>query len=537
MMETNHLVQIRSHASTPKAGNALDPIDDSSDLVRHAHGLVACGALREAIRLLERRIGEVENLGPGAAWGVAGLLLALAHALLGFEEDAQEWLGRAHRHALAHRGSEALSWIGAMHVLLAYLAGDDVLAIRLGNQHLLSSPKSTDCAPRAALIAVMGRAYLRLAQLSKAQLCVAALGRLEAGDELALHLRFSLEAELELARMIRDAACSRAHVLYVDDLNRDSVERGASVERAVELFECAAHHAQRWPVLGEIAAIGARRARLLEHGAPAREAHDWQALERFTRFLAEQGLVAAHFEVVLQVGVTHLVRGAPLAARRCLFGPSQRAMEEPCWGFAADALYYGANACASAGDSAGAARRLLTYLERLRSRHLLRAVLPPPQIDPQAAQAPLLAVATRTSDLDDVLVARITALVRDDPSQPLSSDGLAVLFGVSRRTLQYRFRRATGKTPKEFITALRVEHARVLLARQSSLAPEVSRGALERVAGVVGFTTYRAFNRAFRTICAQTPAEYITQVGGAPDAQENAPALKQLSAGASETLP
>lgn len=120
----------------------------------------------------------------------------------------------------------------------------------------------------------------------------------------------------------------------------------------------------------------------------------------------------------------------------------------------------------------GALVQLEEFMARIRMHHLSRVAVPPPNLAGQSSALALVASRPKSTEIDD----------------------LAIVFGVSRRTLQYRFRRATGKTPKEFVTALRVEHAHELLAGRSVW----QRADLEKLASATGFANYRTFVRAYR---------------------------------------
>lgn len=77
-----------------------------------------------------------------------------------------------------------------------------------------------------------------------------------------------------------------------------------------------------------------------------------------------------------------------------------------------------------------------------------------------------------------------------DPGRGYSLDDLARRAGVSTRTLTRQFKAATGTTVKAYQTALRLEHARALLADRSITIDEVA----ERC----GFTDGRHLRRLWR---------------------------------------
>lgn len=88
----------------------------------------------------------------------------------------------------------------------------------------------------------------------------------------------------------------------------------------------------------------------------------------------------------------------------------------------------------------------------------------------------------------------LVSWVVENPSADLSVGALAERVGTSERTFQRRFRREVGRTPSEFVRAVRVEAARRWL--------EETDWPLKRVAERSGFgsvdTLERAFQRAYQ---------------------------------------
>ena len=78
---------------------------------------------------------------------------------------------------------------------------------------------------------------------------------------------------------------------------------------------------------------------------------------------------------------------------------------------------------------------------------------------------------------------------------------IAQHLGVSKRTLEMRFRESLQTSPHDFLTRLRVQHAQALI--QMPLKRTMEQTALE-----CGFGTFKAFYQAFRRITGDSPGAY-----------------------------
>jgi transcriptional regulator GlxA family with amidase domain len=106
-----------------------------------------------------------------------------------------------------------------------------------------------------------------------------------------------------------------------------------------------------------------------------------------------------------------------------------------------------------------------------------------------------------SSQAPAVLRARdyLVAMVEQSPSL----DELARLTGMNKFVLLRHFKRRFGTTPHQYLIALRVERARVLLA---SGVPPVA------VAATLGFADQGHFGRHFKRIVGVAPAEFARVV-------------------------
>jgi AraC family transcriptional regulator len=97
-------------------------------------------------------------------------------------------------------------------------------------------------------------------------------------------------------------------------------------------------------------------------------------------------------------------------------------------------------------------------------------------------------------------VRRITAYMRERLDQDMRLDELAAQVKLSRFHFCTAFRLATGRTPHEWLTSLRIERARELLADRQMRITDI---ALD-----VGYRTPSAFAASFRKVAGVTPTEF-----------------------------
>ncbi|MET0337119.1 MAG: AraC family transcriptional regulator, partial [Caulobacter sp.] len=102
--------------------------------------------------------------------------------------------------------------------------------------------------------------------------------------------------------------------------------------------------------------------------------------------------------------------------------------------------------------------------------------------------------------LADWQVKRVTGYMGERLDQEISLDELAGLVSLSRFHFCTAFRLATGQTPHNWLTAMRMARARALLADLTISVTEV--------ALAVGYQTPSAFTAAFRRFSNLTPREY-----------------------------
>lgn len=100
---------------------------------------------------------------------------------------------------------------------------------------------------------------------------------------------------------------------------------------------------------------------------------------------------------------------------------------------------------------------------------------------------------------EDSLIGRVKRIVRSDCAEPLRVSAIAVQVGVSPGHLSRKFRKATGRTLAEYITACRLGSALTML--QNTSLP------IKQIAADCGFRSVHYFSNRFRKHYACAPGE------------------------------
>ncbi|EDM80977.1 transcriptional regulator, AraC family protein [Plesiocystis pacifica SIR-1] len=104
-------------------------------------------------------------------------------------------------------------------------------------------------------------------------------------------------------------------------------------------------------------------------------------------------------------------------------------------------------------------------------------------------------------------ITRVLHHIREHLHDPLSVDELAQRAGMSRAVFHRRFRAATSFSPLQFIKALRLSHAAMLI---------VGGQAVSQAADAVGYTSASQFSREFRKHFGDSPRRWAKTTGAAP---------------------
>ena len=106
----------------------------------------------------------------------------------------------------------------------------------------------------------------------------------------------------------------------------------------------------------------------------------------------------------------------------------------------------------------------------------------------------------------DGLMAKAQDWLEGKTSQNLDYDSLARSFGMSRRSLERRFKQATGMTPLSYLQKLRVEHAKRLLEEGTQTFNEITYQ--------VGYEDISFFRKIFVRLTGLRPKEYQQKFEG-----------------------
>ncbi|MEK9505250.1 AraC family transcriptional regulator [Gaopeijia maritima] len=96
-------------------------------------------------------------------------------------------------------------------------------------------------------------------------------------------------------------------------------------------------------------------------------------------------------------------------------------------------------------------------------------------------------------------IGRIVRHVRDHLAEPMAVDDLARQAGMSRAVFHRRFKEATAQSPLQFIKALRLNGAAMLITQGLSVGAAATR---------VGYANASQFSREFRRAFGRAPSEW-----------------------------
>ncbi|WP_324697582.1 MULTISPECIES: GlxA family transcriptional regulator [Novosphingobium] len=100
----------------------------------------------------------------------------------------------------------------------------------------------------------------------------------------------------------------------------------------------------------------------------------------------------------------------------------------------------------------------------------------------------------------DEAILKVQHWLQSRGGRPASVAEMADMAGLEERTLQRRFKSATGMKPTEYVQHLRIGKARELL--------EFTRRSIDQIAWSVGYEDATAFRRVFSRILGLTPGDY-----------------------------
>lgn len=110
-------------------------------------------------------------------------------------------------------------------------------------------------------------------------------------------------------------------------------------------------------------------------------------------------------------------------------------------------------------------------------------------------------------DHTDTQVHAVQQYLERHHAQRLSVAGVAAHFALTRRTLERRFRQATGDSVLTYLQRARIEAAKLRL--------ETTRDSVAQVMTAVGYLDEKAFRESFRKHCGLSPTAYRQRYAGA----------------------
>jgi LacI family transcriptional regulator len=117
--------------------------------------------------------------------------------------------------------------------------------------------------------------------------------------------------------------------------------------------------------------------------------------------------------------------------------------------------------------------------------------------------SPSHVVARKSTDLvaiDDSDVAQAVRLIRDSACSGIDVSTVADEVGLSRRSLERRFRQCIGRSPKAEIMRVRIERAKMLMFQTDETSESIARNC--------GFSSLEYFTRVFRRMVGMKPQAY-----------------------------
>ncbi|QGB07906.1 helix-turn-helix domain-containing protein [Bordetella holmesii] len=159
----------------------------------------------------------------------------------------------------------------------------------------------------------------------------------------------------------------------------------------------------------------------------------------------------------------------------------------------------------TSGGALSAAHLVLHLIEKHAGRDIAIWCAKLFQLDwDRHSQLPFLVFAGQKAHGDAVVLA-VQEHIETHYATRLAVDGLAVLHAVGRRTLERRFRHATGNSVVEYQQRVRVEAAKQQLER--------TRKSVSEVMYEVGYSDTKAFRDIFSKHCGMSPLNYRDRYG------------------------
>ena len=127
------------------------------------------------------------------------------------------------------------------------------------------------------------------------------------------------------------------------------------------------------------------------------------------------------------------------------------------------------------------------------------------QLDyPRTTQKPFYIVANQKNHTDEQILA-VQAFLEDHVAGFVNLNEVAREFGMSRRSLNRRFKAATGDSPRTYIQRIKVEQVKQWLESEDvSISEAISR---------IGYSDENAFRNVFKKMTGMLPSDYRQRFG------------------------
>jgi len=125
-----------------------------------------------------------------------------------------------------------------------------------------------------------------------------------------------------------------------------------------------------------------------------------------------------------------------------------------------------------------------------------------------AGQLPFAALA-RSTQTDDAVIADCQSWIAENYETASPVSAMIHRCGLSERSFNRRFTKATGASPMEYVHTLRLEESKQML--------EAGEEPIDAIANAVGYEDGAFFGRLFRRRVGMTPMQYRRRFGGMRD--------------------
>lgn len=198
------------------------------------------------------------------------------------------------------------------------------------------------------------------------------------------------------------------------------------------------------------------------------------------------------------LAATGLLRGKKVATHWGSTGEFRRLFSDV--GLVPDAIITDEAGIYSSGGALSFWNLLLYLGEKHAGREAALVVARTIEIDRDRRGQSQFSIFSGQKDHDDHTVRDAQNYIEERYRKRIAVEELCLRFAVGRRSLERRFKQATGNTISEYIQRVRVEAAK--------MAFESSRKTVTEVMYEVGYSDIKAFRSVFQRVAGRSPSEY-----------------------------